>query len=106
MTGALLVAQLLFAEPVMTIRPSGPPLKPADAAATLRRASPDLDLSRGLFRLDDLPLVINMSPAPARRDWPAGLVVPRVAVPPRPEPPSITFKIPRQHHYGRKDSRR
>jgi hypothetical protein len=104
MTAALLVAQLLVAEPVMTITPSGPPLKPADAAATLRRASPDLDLSRGIFRLEDLPFIV--SPAPARRDWPAGLVVPHVAVPPRPEPPSITFKIPRQHHYGRKNTSR
>jgi hypothetical protein len=92
MTAAFLVAQLLFAEPVMLITPSGPPLKPADAAATLRRASPDLDLSRGLFRLDDLPLMINMSPAPARREWPAGLVVPRVAVPPRPEPSSLSWQ--------------
>jgi hypothetical protein len=82
----LVVAQL-------TIIASGPPLKPTDAAATLRRASPDLDLSRGLFRLDDLPLVINVSPPASSRQAP-GLVVPRVAVPPRPEPPSITFGLP------------
>jgi hypothetical protein len=45
MTTFILVAQL-------TIIASGPPLSPADAAATLRRASPELELSRGLFRLD------------------------------------------------------
>ena len=41
MMTVVLIAQL-------TIVASGPPLKPTDAAATLRRASPDLDLSRGL----------------------------------------------------------
>jgi hypothetical protein len=92
MIPALLVAQL-------TIIASGPPLKPADAAATLRRASPDFDLSKRLFPLDELPFVINLSPPSVARRAP-GELVPLVAVPPRPAPPSITFKIPRQHHHG------
>ena len=53
---SLAVAQL-------TIVASAPPLPPADAARTLQRASPDLDLSRGLFRLEELPIVLNVSPS-------------------------------------------
>jgi hypothetical protein len=82
MTVLFLVAQL-------TIIASGLPLKPADAAATLRRASPDLDLSRGLFRLDDLPFVINVSPPTRSRPAP-GLVVPRI----RAERPDLGFRVP------------
>ena len=77
----------------LTVISAGPPLRPAEAAAALRRASPDLDLSRGIFRLDGLPFVINVSPPAPSRQAP-GLLVPHVAVPPRPEPPSITFGLP------------
>jgi len=40
-----------------------------------------------------LPFVINVSPPAPSRQAP-GLLVPHVAVPPRPEPPSITFGLP------------
>jgi hypothetical protein len=92
MIAALLVAQL-------TIVATGPPLKPADAAATLRRASPDLDLSRGLFPLDALPVVINITrPANDDRRQP-GEVVPldRVTFERRPLGrviPGITYSLP------------
>jgi hypothetical protein len=59
------IAELLVAQ--LTIVASGPPLAPADAAATLRRASPDLDLSRGLYPLDALPVVLNIT-RPAERE--------------------------------------
>jgi hypothetical protein len=89
---ALLVAQL-------TIVASGPPLKPADAAAALRRASPDLDLSRGLFPLDALPVVINITrPAEDDRRQP-GEVVPLDRVTWEPKPlgrtiPGLTYSLP------------
>jgi hypothetical protein len=54
----VLVAQL-------TIIASGPPLKPADAAAALRRASPDREV-RPMFPLDGLPVVIVIERPPER----------------------------------------
>jgi len=60
MIPVILIAQL-------TIVASGPPLAPADAAAALRRASPDLDLSRGLYPRDALPVVLNIT-RPAERE--------------------------------------
>jgi hypothetical protein len=91
MTAALLVAQLLVADPALKITPSGPPLKPADAAETLRRASPDLDLSRGIFPISELPFVINVFPE-RRKTEPYGALGPR-------EPlvrqlPGITYGLP------------
>lgn len=58
MVTVVLIAQL-------TIVASGPPLKPADAAATLRRASPDREV-RAMFPLDALPVVINVTRPPDR----------------------------------------
>ena len=94
----LLVAQLSLTPAVLDVRPTAPPLPPAEAAATLPRASPDLDLSRGLYPLDALPM-INVSPSPDKRRAP-GELVPLVAVPPwEPKPlvreiPGITYRLP------------
>ena len=92
MIPALLVAQL-------TIVTSGPPLKPADAAATLRRASPDLDLSRGLYSLDGLPVVFNVFRERPKDASQPGLVEPRERVTFEPRPlgrdiPGITYSLP------------
>jgi hypothetical protein len=67
MTTLILFAQLSVA-PVMEVVASGPPLSPAEAAATLRRASPDRDLSGGLYPLDALPVVLNLPSRPAKED--------------------------------------
>jgi hypothetical protein len=88
----LLVAQL-------TIIASGPPLKPAEAAAALVRASPDLDLSRGLYSLDALPVVIVIRRPDDDRRQP-GEVVPLDRVSFKREPlgrtiHGLTYRLPR-----------
>ena len=79
MLAVLLVAQL-------AIISASPPLPPAEAVAVLRRASPDLDISRGLYPLDsDVPRVIVITrPREEPKSW----------IPERLPPPSITFGLP------------
>jgi hypothetical protein len=91
MTAALLVAQLLLADPVLKITASGPPLTPSEAVQTLKRASPDRDLSRGLFPISEPPFVIVT--APSRRESPYGALHPREPL--VREIPGIRFRLPR-----------
>ena len=107
--GEAVITVLVVAQ--LTIVASAPPLPPADAARTLQRASPDLDLSRGLFRLEELPIVLNVSPSTSHGRRAPGELVPLVAVPPwEPKPlvreiPGITFGLPHGWWKVQKDGR-
>ena len=87
MITVLVVAQL-------TIISASPPLPPADAARTLQHASPDRDLSGGLWSPDrDAPSFVLTAPSSMRKE--PGRIVPRVSLPDEYVPPApLTREIP------------